>query len=531
VAERGRERLPAHDALRTLSHAPIDRANFAARVIEKANLVKHRVIVIASLLATPTLCAIACTTGTHQGVGGLGTGDDGGQPDAPVADGRPDADATSQGDTGGGQDGPTGDELPIDIDARPPPGAFCALPGSVVFTQQGPEVVPGSDASTPDLGWLSLPVGFCAHYFGTVQMARQLSFAPDGHLFVASPSAGTTGGSNNGLAEIVILPDDNQDGLADSNITYLGMLTYVQGLFFGGGYLYFQSDVQATIDRVPFTNGDLSPSAATQTFTTIPLPQDTVHWTKVIDVAQDGTMYVTNGSSQSEACLSTRPPTGTINKVSPDGGTTVVAKGFRNPISLRCEKNHDVCLVTELALDYSSMAYGNFGREKLLPVRQGDDWGYPCCATQNTVYRDPNNNQVPLTYADTHGSVDCSGVSAEPVSFVIGETPFAVEVEESGKWPASYGDRAYVAMHGTFGGWVGARLLSITLDANGMPLAASDLDGGESANMTDFATGWDDGHQDHGRPGTITFAPDGRMFVGNDQNGMILWIAPVSLKP
>jgi glucose/arabinose dehydrogenase len=503
-------------------------------VVDKATFVKHRIIVFASLLSVPTLCAIACTTGTHQGVGGLGIGgDDGGNahPDGAGVDASSDADATSQGDTGGGQDGQTGDELPIDIDARPPPGSFCALPGSVVYTQTGPQVVPGSDASTPDLSWLSLPVGFCAHYYGTVQMARQLRFAPDGHLFVASPSAGTTGGSNNGLAEIVILPDDNQDGLADSNITYLGMLTYVQGLFFGGGYLYFQSDVAATIDRVRFQNGDLSPSGATEKFTTIPLTQDSVHWTKVIDVAQDGTLYVTNGSGQSESCLSTRPPTGTINKVSADGGTSVVAKGFRNPISLRCEKNHDVCLVTELALDYSSAAYGNFGREKLVPVRQGDDWGYPCCATQNRVYMDPNNNQVPLKYADTGGTVDCSGVAAEPVSFLIGETPFGVEVEESGKWPAPYGNRAYVTMHGTFGGWVGARVLSIALDVNGMPLPATTLDGGDSANMSDFATGWDDGHQNHGRPGTITFAADGRMFIGNDQNGMILWIAPVSLKP
>jgi glucose/arabinose dehydrogenase len=499
-------------------------------VIDKANFVKHRIIVFASLLTVPTLCAIACTTGTHRGVGALGIGgDDGGnaQPDGPGADAGSNADATSHGDTGGGgQDGPTGDELPIDIDARPPPGAFCALPGSVVFTQQGPQVIPGSDASTPYLGWLSLPVGFCVHYYGTVPMTRQLRFAPDGHLFVSSPTASTTGGRNNGLGEIIILPDDNQDGIADTNITYLSMLEYVQGLYFGGGFLYYQFD-QATIAKVPFKNGDLSPSGASQPVTTSTLPQDTVHWTKVIDVAQDGTLYVTNGSSQSESCLSTRPPIGTINKVSPDGGATVVAKGFRNPISLRCEHNQDVCLVTELALDYSQ-PYA--GREKLLPVHQGDDWGYPCCATKDTPYID-QGTKMPITYSDTGKPVDCSGVSAEPVSYQIGETPFGVEVEESGKWPAPYAGRAYVTMHGAFGSWVGARVLSLTLDASGMPLQATDLDGGESANMTDFATGWDDGRQDHGRPGTITFAPDGRMFIGDDQNGLIVWIAPVSLKP
>jgi glucose/arabinose dehydrogenase len=435
-------------------------------------------------------------------------------------DATQDADATSQADTGdAGQDAPVGDELPIDIDALPPPGAFCALPGSVVFTPNGPELVPGGDASTPDIGWLSLPVGFCAHYYGTVPMTRQLRFAPDGHLFVSSPTASTVGGANDGLGEIVILPDDDHDGVADSKVSYLGMLTYIQGLYFGGGYLYYQLD-QATIARIPFKNGDLSPSGASQAVTTITLPQAGEHWAKMLDVAQDGTLYVTNGGSQSDACLSTRPPMGTINEVNPDGGTTVVAKGFRNPISMRCESVHNVCLVTELALDYSSPMGG---REKLVAVRRGDDWGYPCCATQNAPY-------AGVLYQDTMKPPDCSGVAVEPVSFAIGETPFGVDIE-SGKWPAPYGNRAYITMHGEYGTWIGARVLSVALDANGLPMTASDLSGAESANMSDFAKGWDDRRLDHGRPGTITFAPDGRMFVGNDQSGMILWIAPVDLMP
>lgn len=45
--------------------------------------------------------------------------------------------------------------------------------------------------------------------------------------------------------------------------------------------------------------------------------------------------------------------------------------------------------------------------------------------------------------------------------------------------------------------------------------------------MMDFATGWDDGKQDHGRPAAIAFSPDGRLFIGNDINGVIVWGAPV----
>ncbi len=48
--------------------------------------------------------------------------------------------------------------------------------------------------------------------------------------------------------------------------------------------------------------------------------------------------------------------------------------------------------------------------------------------------------------------------------------------------------------------------------------------------MTDFATGWDDGSRAFGRPSSIEFAPDGRMFIGNDNDGTILWIAPLTLE-
>jgi glucose/arabinose dehydrogenase len=52
--------------------------------------------------------------------------------------------------------------------------------------------------------------------------------------------------------------------------------------------------------------------------------------------------------------------------------------------------------------------------------------------------------------------------------------------------------------------------------------------------MRDFATGWElNASQDrsHGRPTVVTFAPDGRLFMGNDTNGDIIWMAPFGLAP
>ncbi|HEX8796849.1 MAG TPA: hypothetical protein VF765_38120 [Polyangiaceae bacterium] len=408
--------------------------------------------------------------------------------------------------------------LPPDLDAMPPPGAFCALPGSVVFTEQGPEIVPGSDASAPSLDWLNLPVGFCAHVFATVPNARQMRFAPDGHLFVASPTTGTTGGGGGGLASIVALPDDDADGVADRSVTFLNQLASTQGLLFNGGYFYFQDGT--TIRRVAFKNGDLQPSAAVETVATITAPQSSIHWPKMLDVAQDGTIYVTNGGDQSDRCISTRPVLGSIFSLGSGGATNLVSRGYRNPIAMRCETDHNVCLAVELVLDYSSQAGG---REKVVPVRPGDDWGYPCCATQGVPYAN-------VTYGDTGGTPDCSGVVPEPISFLVGHTPFGLAFE-TGRWPAPWTGRVFVTLHGEYVSWAGARVVGVPLDGSGLPAQATDTDGGNSSSMIDFATGWDDGHNDHGRPAPVEFAPDGRMFLGDDNRGLIMWIAPVNLKP
>jgi len=371
----------------------------------------------------------------------------------------------------------------------------------------------------PDLAWLHLPSGFCAHYFATVHVARQLKFAPNGDLFVASPTQATIGGGSGGLGGVVVLPDDDHDGVADKNITFLDGLAATQGLMFTSGHLYYQD--AATIRRVPFRSGDRTPSGVSELVTTITAPQSSAHWPKVLDTAKGGAIYISNGGNQEESCSSKRTPFGGLFRLNADNSTSLVARGFRNPIALGCEKDHDICLAVELSLDLSG---NRGGREKIVPVREGDDWGYPCCATRDLPYSD-------VMYEDTLAAPDCSGVAAESASFVIGDTPFGIDFE-TGKWPAPWAHRAFVTLHGDGSGWYGARVVALALDpSTGAPLPATEFDSGatDSENMLEFATGWDDTLQDHGRPAPVAFAPDGRLFLGDDQLGAILWIAPSTL--
>ena len=386
---------------------------------------------------------------------------------------------------------------------------FCDLPGSVQTTADGVVVVPGPNTS--ELAFLHLPVGFCAHFFAKVGNTRQLRFAPSGELFVASPTTATTGGGIGGHAAVIILPDDDHDGVADSQITFLSGLPSTQGMLFTNGYFYYQDGTK--IMRLPYQPGDRSPSGTSQQVADITIYRSGLHWPKALDIADDGTIYVSNGGDQGEVCNPDHPFHGGILKLDGSPGGSPVAKGFRNPISLRCARGHNRCFAVELARDFTA---GEGGREKLVPIRQDDDWGFPCCATNDLPYPD-------------EAPTDCSAVAPENASFVIGHTPFDLDFE-TGKWPKEWNNRVYVPLHGAAGSWLGARVVAIGLDsATGELLPGSDLGGSSSGAMVDFATGWDDHTLSHGRPAAVAFAKDGRLFLGNDNNGNIIWIAPLGL--
>src|SRR5262249_50642416 len=145
-------------------------------------------------------------------------------------------------------------------------------------------------------------------------------------------------------------------------------------------------------------------------------------------------------------------------------------------------------------------------------------WGFPCCASKD------------VPYISVSPTPDCSGVASESAAFYIGHTPFGIDFEP-GKWPAPYTGSAFVPLHGAAGSWEGARMVAIQMGpTTGQLIHGSDVDGGSSGGMSDFATGWDDGVHAHGRPAAVVFAADGRLFLGNDNSGDIAWIAPLDLK-
>jgi glucose/arabinose dehydrogenase len=381
--------------------------------------------------------------------------------------------------------------------------------------------VPGGDPSLEDVSWLTLPDGFCAHYYGRVAEVRQIRFAPNGDLFAASPSMYCAGGAGGGAGAIYVLPDDDHDGVGDTAVTYLSGLPVTQGIAFSrtAPYsIYYQND--KVVMSAPYNLGDRtgSPTAATQIID-IGGYYSSTHWPKAIDVDDDGNVFVTSGGDQAspdDTCLSPAAMweyRGSVWQVDGTPGGTMVSTGFRNPIALRCAKGTGACFGLELARDF---APSQGSREKLFPVQLGADYGQPCCATQNQPF------------TDSPEGTDCSGVASELTSFLIDHTPFGLDFEQ-GAFPGTWQYRAFVVLHGFVGSWEGARVVGIATDpATGWPLQSSEADAGTT--LSDFALGWyvNGAATNHGRPASITFAPDGRMFIGNDINGDIIWVSPVA---
>src|SRR5438105_891701 len=204
---------------------------------------------------------------------------------------------------------------------------LCDLPGSVQYTAAGKMRVAGGSGAE-SIAFIDVPTGFCVHYFGNVGNTRQLRFAPGGELFVASPTTGTTGGGQGGQSAIVILPDDDGDGVADAPITFLGDLPSTQGIMFAKDAIYYQD--RTRIMRRPYAAGDRAPADPVEQVANVTAYASSGHWPKPLDQADDGTIYVGNGGDQGDTCDPAHPFHGGIVKLDGTPGGAVVAKGFRN---------------------------------------------------------------------------------------------------------------------------------------------------------------------------------------------------------
>ncbi len=384
--------------------------------------------------------------------------------------------------------------------------------------------LPGTDAAD-----LTVPPEFCVREFTTattiVAEARVIRFAPNGDLFVAAPSMNTPGGAVDGPGSIIVLPDDNHDGVADSMLTFAGPfprngvgscatletdannISCVHGLLFNGDYLYFTRADE--VRRFPYAKGARAAvSPASELVASLGgAGVSDMRWTHVLEQHSNGSMYVSRGRFEASACSPDEQKKGAVLAVHIEGKAALplepemVADGFRNPMYIRCAPNScGDCYANELTGDsWDSVK----GREKVALLRKDETWGYPCCV-------------APDLPAPGAPGADCSKVRREIAAVPLHDTPFGLDFDR-GSFPEPYRHGLFMAIHGVVTSFGSTGVLWLATDPTSLR---------PTGEPKVFIRG---AGRPNGRATDLVFAPDGRMFIADDTSGKIYWVAPRTL--
>ncbi len=354
-----------------------------------------------------------------------------------------------------------------------------------------------------DVPGVTPPAGFCVKRYAVIVEARAMVVAPNGDLFVAAPSMATPGGALGGPGAIILLSDDNHDGVAEAHTFLAGLdvakpLPDVHGLALGGGFLYFTT--QASVWRTPYTAGQRLAVGVPEDLG-LPATFGTGgRFTHGLALSKSGELLTSRGAYAT--CGG--PPGGDIGAVGPGGTLTTIASGFRNPMYMRCHAIDDVCAAMELGEDLTTGAH-----EKMIVLHPNTNYGYPCCFTK----------AAPVALAM---GMTCGDVALEDATFPLSDTPFGFDWEP-GRWPAPFTNGIFVALHGSAYSsppWQGAAIVyAPTNPTTHVP----------TQDWQQFLGGFGPAGAGLERPADIAFSPDGRMFFADDQGGAVYWMAPRTL--
>jgi glucose/arabinose dehydrogenase len=356
-----------------------------------------------------------------------------------------------------------------------------------------------------DVPGTSVPPEFCLRKFADVQTARVLLFAPNGDLFVSSPKRVTPGGAPPGAGAIFLLRESGA-GASPARFTFAEgpAFSTVHGLLIANSFFYYT--VEDATYRVPFTPGATTIDTSTpEMVASFYAPQIYTRFTHSLALGADGTLYASRGLFDDLHCPPEDDRLGSVLRIGPGHNILgdIVINGLRNPLFIRCMP-WGSCYAAELSGDTWG-AQG--GTEKLIELHDGDNFGYPCCVKKGV----PN--------ADIAMQRDCSYLAEPKHTFLLHDTPFGFDWERDFGWPDAYKSAFFVGLHGDYGSWAHA----------GLQWAPTDPDTHMPARDTvDFITGVGRG-KTISRVADVRFAPDGRLFFSDDQDGAIYWIAPRSL--
>ena len=379
----------------------------------------------------------------------------------------------------------------------------------------------GSDGRSLPPPQLQVPKGFAIETIASIETARELAALPNGDLLVGTVSSdicivpnaeGTPGAPH----VFVTIPDSRAAG-----ITFAPSLSEI----FVGSHNH--------VWAIPYHGERKAPQirriADVRTGPIAPGSDGDVH--KTTSVAYTGgLLYVAVGSSCDarmdhgrQPCTEIDPTRAAISVMNPNGSNIIQrARRIRNAIALAVNPKTGSLWVGGAGQDHLHPFGHPYEYLDNLSAHPGDaDYGWPVC--------EENHHQYWRGY-------DCSGtviplVELPAYSTIIGATFYPVHQGGTYAFPAQYRGGLFVASHGSWhtdtNGCLADPPHVVFVPMNGdQPVKPVDWSN-PTTQWIEFVTGFQTGCLTrHGRSTGITVGPQGSLFVGDGDAGLVYRVRP-----
>jgi len=377
---------------------------------------------------------------------------------------------------------------------------------------------------------LVVPTGFTISVYARVPGSRFMAFTPSGDLLVSQPFLGK-----------VALVRPSASGGDPQVLTYAGGLDTPHDIVPRqiGGQWYIYVAERNKIGRFVYTPGDTTAGARQILVSNLPdasLPElhgTYGHQLKNIAVDSANRLYVSIGSAGNAdpADVTANPERAAIHIYNPDGsGDRVFGHGIRNAEGQAFVPGTDDLWVVVNNRDNVVYPFddgtGHYGQvyqnyvddnppELFTLVRDGDNYGWPFANS------DPRSGLENMPYLpdyefNRNGSVVDVNTFTRPTrgiqahSAPLGLTFF----QDTNLFARQWRNGVAVALHGSWNrqGSTGAKIIYFPWSA------------GRPGRQIDMVTGWIDqgGALPYwGRPVDVAVAPDGALYISDDQSGTI----------
>ena len=379
---------------------------------------------------------------------------------------------------------------------------------------------------------IKLPPGFkIAVYAGkrtkngeNLRGARFMTFDSTGNLFVSSAEGN----------KVLMVIDNDKNGIADEVITVAQDLNAPQGLaFIGNDLLVANEDGVVKLEKNTSPVASQSASQNIRQDANLPwaakispfiknLPTGG-HKLKTIKLSPDGYLYINVGSS-CNVCDETDPLRATILRYTKEGKpagalttlgrhqqSAIWARGLRNSQGFAWHPVTNDMYATNNGSDNRSLTKNGavndeYPPEHLNKILAAKHYGWPHC--WGNQVEDPNF-AAPQTGMGEAGF--CKTTQPPEITFTSHSTPIGITFLDKSNFPADYRKDAIVALHGSWN----------RKTPSGYKLVRVKFKNNQPVEVEDFATGWLAGSNVLGRPVDVAVGTDGALYVSDDTAGLI----------